>query len=109
MCFISTQLGGVSMTVRRGVRLRRRVKGTSTSDQTNEGIQLELTTFFQTREELGIQLATAGNSIVKITKYHYKVRSQSENRWYNVHKLQDADVWTCECADFMYRLSRNTD
>jgi transposase-like protein/predicted nucleic acid-binding Zn finger protein len=68
-----------------------------------------MTAFFQTREQLGIQLATAGNSIVKITKNHYKVKSQSTARWYIVKKLQDADVWTCECADFMYRLSKNTD
>jgi hypothetical protein len=57
-----------------------------------------LTVFFQTREQLGIEIATSGNSVIKITKNHHKVRSQSENRWYNVKKLQDADVWTCECA-----------
>src|SRR5215218_120053 len=74
-----------------------------------EGVQPELTAFFQTREQLGIEIATSGDSITKITKNHYKVRSQSENQWYNVKKFQDADVWTCECADFMYRLSRNTD
>lgn len=68
-----------------------------------------MTMFFQTREQLGIQLATAGDSIIKITKNHYKVKSQSSDRWYNVKKLQDAEVWTCECADFMYRLSKNTD
>ena len=73
------------------------------------GVQLELTAFFQTREKLGLEIATPGDSIVKITKNHYRVRSQSENRRYNVKKLQDVDVWTCECADFMYRLSRNTD
>jgi hypothetical protein len=91
------------------LRRKRRPKSTITSAQNNEGIQLELTAFFQTREELGIKIATDGNSIVKITKNHYKVRSQSEDRWYNVRKLQDADVWTCECADFIYRLNRNTD
>jgi putative transposase len=67
-----------------------------------------LTSFFQSREQLGIEIATSGDSFIKITKNYYKVGSQSENRWYNVKKLQDADVWTCECADFMYRLSRNT-
>lgn len=72
-------------------------------------MQLELTAFFQTREQLGIQLATSGDSIVKITKNHYQVKSQSTERWYNVKKLQYAEVWTCECADFMYRLSKNTD
>jgi transposase-like protein len=75
----------------------------------SEGRQLDMTAFFQTREQLAIQIATAGDSILKLTKNHYKVKSQIENRWYNVKKLQDADVWTCECADFMYRLSKNTD
>ena len=74
-----------------------------------EGVQLELTAFFQTREQLGIRIATSGDSVIKITNNHHKVRSQSQDRWYNVKKLQDANVWTCECADFMYRLSRNTD
>jgi transposase-like protein len=97
------------MIVRHRVQRKKHLKSTITPAQRNEGIQLELTAFFQTREQLGIQIATAGDSIVKITKNHYKVRSQSEGRWYNVHKLQDADVWTCECADFMYRLNRNTD
>ncbi len=68
-----------------------------------------MTAFFQTREQLAIQIATSGDSIVKITKNWYRVRSQSGNGWYNVKKLSNADVWTCECADFMYRLSRNTD
>ena len=53
-----------------------------------EGVQLELTAFFQTREQLGIEIATSGDSIIKLTKNHHKVRSQSENRWYNVKKLQ---------------------
>jgi hypothetical protein len=58
----------------------------SVTKKDTEGVQLELTAFFQTREQLGIQIATSGDSIIKITKNHYKVRSQSENRWYNVKK-----------------------
>lgn len=72
-------------------------------------VQLELTAFFQTREQLAIQIATSGDSIRKITRNHYQVRSESTGKWYNIKKLQDAEVWTCECSDFMYRLSRNTD
>ncbi len=71
--------------------------------------QLELTAFFQTREQLAINIATAGDSIRRITKNYYRVRSQSKDHWYNVKKLDNADVWTCECSDFMYRLSRNTE
>ena len=89
-------------------RKRTRTLPHATKEDTGE-VQLELTAFFQTREQLGIEIATSGDSIVKITKNHHKVRSQSEDRWYNVKKLQDANVWICECADFMYRLSRNTD
>lgn len=99
------------MTIRaQFTRKRKRARNlvTTTKEDTG-GVQLELTAFFQTREQLGIEIATSGDSIIKITKNHHKVRSQSENRWYNVKKLQDANVWSCECADFMYRLSRNTD
>ncbi len=75
----------------------------------NKGVQLDLTAFFQTREQLAVRIATSGDSIVKVTKNWYRVRSQSGNGWYNVKRLSNADVWICECADFMYRLSRNTD
>ena len=91
-------------------RKRKRARNLiSATKKDMEEVQLELTAFFQSREQLGIEIATPGDSITKITKNHYKVGSQSENRWYNVKKLQDADVWNCECADFMYRLRRNTD
>jgi hypothetical protein len=88
------------MTVRYPPGLKRRVKRTGASVQENEGLQLELTTFLPTREQLGIEIATTGDSIRKITKNYCKVRSQSANHWYNVKKLQDVDVWTCEYADF---------
>lgn len=73
------------------------------------GTQLELTAFFQTREQLAIQIATAGDSIRRVTKNYFLVKSQSRKAWYKVRRLQDRDLWTCECADFMYRLSKNTD
>jgi transposase-like protein len=74
-----------------------------------EGTQLELTIFLPSREQLGIQIATAGDSIRKITKNYYKVRSQSGKGWYNIKKLDHADVWTCECSNFLYRLTKETD
>jgi transposase-like protein len=97
------------MTARYRITPKRRLKSTITSAQENEGTQLELTVFLPTREQLGIEIATAGDSIRKITKNYYKVRSQSGNTWHNIKKLQDADVWTCECADFLYRLTKETD
>jgi hypothetical protein len=61
------------MTVRHRVPRKQHLKSTITHAKKNKGIQLELTAFFQTREQLGIQIATAGDSIVKITKNHYNL------------------------------------
>jgi hypothetical protein len=97
------------MTVRYQAGRKRRINRTGATVQENEGLQLELTTFLPTREQLGIEIAAKGYSIRKITKNYYKLRSQSVNHWYNVKKLQDVDVWTCECADFLYRLTKETD
>jgi transposase-like protein len=97
------------MRVRHLVRRKRHPEGTIAYVEENEGIQLELTTFLPSREQLGIEIATAGDSIRKITKNYYKVRSQSANGWYNVKKLEGADVWTCECSDFLYRLTKEAD
>lgn len=48
-------------------------------------------------------------SVTKVSKNHYRVASQSQDRFYNVTKLSDAEVWTCECLDFMFRLGKNVD
>jgi transposase-like protein len=61
------------------------------------------------RNEKGIQILSEGSHIRKITKNHYQVDSQSQNKSYNVRKLSDVDVWTCECGDFMFRLSKKDD
>ncbi|MGI0101378.1 MAG: DDE-type integrase/transposase/recombinase [Nitrosotalea sp.] len=61
------------------------------------------------RNEKGIQILSEGNHIQKLGKNHYRVDSQTQNKSYNIKKLQDADVWTCDCADFMYRLVRKDD
>jgi hypothetical protein len=43
----------------------------ATKKEGRGGVQLELTAFFfQTREQLGLEIATSGNSIIKITKNH---------------------------------------
>jgi hypothetical protein len=97
------------MTVRNHDLRKGRVKRTILSVQKNEGLQLELTTFLPTREQLGIEIATAGDSIGKITKNCYKIRSRSSNTWYSIKKLQDANVWTCERTDFLYRLTKEAD
>jgi len=61
------------------------------------------------RNQKGLQIVSQGNSITKVGKYNYRVISQSQNKFYNIEKLQDADVWSCDCADFMYRLVRKDD
>lgn len=61
------------------------------------------------RERLGIQIATQGSLINKISKNQYLVISQSGYNRYHVRKLPDADVWTCNCPDFMFRLSKSND
>ncbi len=63
----------------------------------------------QDRNQKGIDIVSQGNSITKLGKNNYRVMSQSLDKTYNIKKLQDADVWTCDCADFMYRLVRKDD
>jgi transposase-like protein len=63
----------------------------------------------QNRAEKGLQIFSEANSIRKIGKNHYAVDSQSTDKTYNVRKVPDADVWTCECPDFIYRLNRQDD
>lgn len=61
------------------------------------------------RAKKGLQIFSEANSIRKISKNHYAVESQTTDKTYNIRKLSDADVWTCECPDFMYRLARKDD
>lgn len=72
-------------------------------------MQLELTVFLTSREQLGIKVATAGDAVRRISKSFYKVRSQSGNNWYEVKKTVDADIWACSCPDFSYRLVKMQD
>ncbi|SMH70462.1 DDE-type integrase/transposase/recombinase [Candidatus Nitrosotalea okcheonensis] len=61
------------------------------------------------RNEKGIQILSEGSHIRKITKNHYSVDSQSQNKTYSIRKLQDSDTWTCDCPDFLYNLTRKDD
>lgn len=72
-------------------------------------IQLDLTSFFQKRECQEIEIITAGDLVRKLTRNHYRVKSQSHTKSYNVIKLNDANVWTCDCKDFMHKLSKGED
>lgn len=52
------------------------------------------------REKRGVNIAVSGDSIRRISKLQYKVKSQTGNGWYRVAKTEDADVWACTCPDF---------
>ena len=48
--------------------------------------------------------------INQIYDNHYLVPSESQNnKWYQIKKLLNADVWTCTCPDFANRLRQNVD
>ena len=61
------------------------------------------------RKQKAIQIFSKTNSIRKISKNHYAVESQNSDNTYNVRKLPKADVWTCECKDFHFRLRKLDD
>lgn len=61
------------------------------------------------REKKGVNIAVSGDSIKRLSKNQYKVKSQTSDGWYNVSKAQDADVWSCSCPDFSYRLVKMQD
>jgi len=62
-----------------------------------------------TRKERAAQILSKVNSVRKITKNHYAVKSQSSDAEYSVTKIPDADIWTCECPDFHRRLRTQDD
>jgi transposase-like protein/predicted nucleic acid-binding Zn finger protein len=63
----------------------------------------------QNRQTKGLQIFSQANSIRKISKYNYRVISQSQDKFYNITKLRDSDVWICDCADFNFRLTHKDD
>jgi transposase-like protein/predicted nucleic acid-binding Zn finger protein/uncharacterized protein (DUF1778 family) len=63
----------------------------------------------QSRQEKGVSIAVTGDSIKKLSKVHYRVKSQTRDAWYNVTRTEDADVWACTCPDFSYRLVKKED
>lgn len=71
--------------------------------------QIPTTSFSNARHERGVDIAVTGDSIKRLSKSHYRVRSQSRDVWYNVTRAEDADVWACSCPDFSYRLVKKED
>jgi transposase-like protein len=60
------------------------------------------------RETKALSILEQGYSITRIGKNHYRVLSQSSNDVYNVKKTADADVWSCDCKDFVFRLMKKS-
>lgn len=65
--------------------------------------------FQEQRQKKGVNIAVSGDSIQKLSKNQYRVKSQSRDVWYDVTKTPDADVWACSCPDFCYNLTRKDD
>ncbi len=64
---------------------------------------------YTSRDEKAVQILSKVNSVRKITKNHYVVKSQNSDKEYSVKKLHDIDIWTCECPDFHNRLRTQDD
>lgn len=77
--------------------------------RSKENIQLELTSFLGNKKKFGTNPPVTSDSVRKITRNYFRVKSQSENGWYNVRKLQYGNTWTCDCKNFLYRLTRKDD
>lgn len=62
------------------------------------------------REQKARQILSEVNSIRKITGNQFSVDSQSDDtKSYLIRRIADTDIWTCECADFHYRLRKLDD
>ncbi len=62
------------------------------------------------RTQKANQILSQLELIRKITDNQFKVNSQSDStKSYLVKKLLNTDIWTCECADFHYRLRTKDD
>jgi transposase-like protein len=50
------------------------------------------------------------NGVTRLSENHFLVKSQHGHRMsYNVKQVSDTDIWTCQCDDFYYRLTRKDD
>lgn len=57
---------------------------------------------YNSRQLKGQLLAREDNSIKRIDNIHYKVKSQSNNKFYDIF-TEDNEVWKCNCPDFIFR------
>jgi hypothetical protein len=57
-------------------------------------------TSFDPRHKKGVRIVAATDSIKKLSKNLYTVKSQTGKGWYEVFRTVEADLWSCTCADF---------
>ena len=50
-----------------------------------------------------------GDMARQVAGNHYEVVSSGSQLTYNVRRMQEADVWSCECADFYNALRSGRD
>ena len=72
-------------------------------------MQANPTSIESERQKKGVHIAVLGDSIQKLSKNQYRVKSQTRDTWYDITKTPDADVWACSCPDFCYNLIRKED
>ncbi len=49
------------------------------------------------------------DTIKKLTKNHYQLTSSQSKLVYNIKRMQNADIWSCECARFFNQLREGKD
>ncbi len=60
----------------------------------------------ETRQENAIKIISKINGITKISKELFLVKSQYHEKMAYLVRRISRNAWTCQCDDFMYRLTR---
>ena len=61
----------------------------------------------KTRQQNAQKIISDINGVTKLSQNHFLVKSQHGKRIaYNVKRINDPEIWICQCDDFMYRLTR---
>lgn len=57
------------------------------------------------RHKKGVNIAVSGDSIKRLSKNVFRVKSQSGNGWYIIRRAESLDIWSCSCPDFSFNLT----
>ena len=71
----------------------------------------------KTRQKNALKIISEINGVTKLSQNHFLVKSQRDKNTpynvkstaYNVKRITDTEIWTCQCDDFYYRLARKED